>query len=75
MNNRDLGTMKVDLQQSARMRSRIPTDRVMVAESGIRSAEQVATLMKDGVDVFLIGEFIAQSADPELILKQLRGTA
>ena len=73
VNNRDLRTFKVDLRTCERLRPLIPPDRVFVAESGIRSAEDIAYLRGLGVDAVLIGETLMRAPDKTKILKELRG--
>lgn len=73
VNNRDLSTLTVDPQRSARMRALIPADRLMVAESGLSEPHTIATLQNQGVGAFLIGEHLVKSSDACLELKRLRG--
>ena len=63
VNNRDLSTFTVDLGLTARMLSEIPGDAVAVAESGVRSADEVAALGELGVDAVLIGETLMRADD------------
>jgi indole-3-glycerol phosphate synthase len=56
VNNRDLNTFNVSLETSLQLRPMIPPDVLMVAESGIHTAEDVARLAEVGVDAMLIGE-------------------
>lgn len=54
INNRDLTTLRVDLDTTRRLAPRVPADRVLVCESGIRSHHDVRQL-RDSVDAFLVG--------------------
>ena len=63
VNNRDLATFRVDLDLTQRMLSMIPTDVVVVAESGIHNAEEVAVLGQCGVDAVLVGETLMRAED------------
>ena len=63
INNRDLRTFRVDLETTARLRPRIPQTHLVVAESGIRSADDVRRLRDMGVDAILVGETLVR-ADP-----------
>jgi|SRR5688572_14986904 len=63
VNNRDLGNFQVDLNLTARMLDNIPPDVVVVAESGIKNAEDVASLGALGVDAVLVGETLMQSSN------------
>jgi indole-3-glycerol phosphate synthase len=64
VNHRDLSTFEVDMQLSARLRPRIPPDRILVAESGIREAADVARLAAAGADAILVGESLMRRPDP-----------
>lgn len=72
VNHRDLDTLEIDLGLSARLRDRIPTQRITVAESGVSSREQVARLVDGGYGNFLIGEHLARHDDPASALRSLR---
>jgi indole-3-glycerol phosphate synthase len=56
VNHRDLGNFHVDLGLTERMISIIPSDVLVVAESGIRNADDVRKLGELGVDAVLVGE-------------------
>ena len=63
VNNRDLHTFNVSLETSLALRSLIPDDLVMVAESGVHSTEDVSRLSAAGVDAMLIGEGLVTATD------------
>ena len=71
INNRDLRTFAVDRALSARLRPTVPADRVIVAESGIRDAADVARLRAAGVDAILVGETLMRAPDPAAALRAL----
>lgn len=73
VNNRNLNTFEVDLQNSIRLRSRVPEDIIFVAESGIQSPGDVALLSAAGVDAVLIGEALMRSENKKQELARLRG--
>jgi len=73
INNRDLKTFKVDLHVSVRLRHLVPENILFVAESGIKTPEDVAVLRKAGVDAVLIGETLMRSPDKKAALLALRG--
>jgi indole-3-glycerol phosphate synthase len=75
INHRDLRTFKMDMTLAERLRPRIPSDRVVVAESGIRTAEDVRRMRSAGVDAILVGENLMRSPDPGAALRALLGTA
>lgn len=74
VNNRNLKTFVTDLNTSIRLRRLIPDNLVMVAESGIATADDINHLMNNGVHVFLIGESLMREPDPGIALKILLGT-
>ena len=63
VNNRDLKTFNVDLENSIRLRALAPPDVVMVAESGIRCREDIILLEDAGIDAVLVGETLMRSSD------------
>ena len=72
VNNRNLKDFSVDFENAARLRDRIPADCVYVAESGVKTPEDVRRLRQIGADAALIGETLMRSADPAETLDQLR---
>jgi indole-3-glycerol phosphate synthase len=64
VNNRDLRTLRTDLDTFARVRALIPRDIVVVAESGVRGDDDVRRLVGEGADAVLVGEVLMRSADP-----------
>jgi indole-3-glycerol phosphate synthase len=64
INNRDLKTFTVDLNRSLAMAKRIPANKIKVAESGIRSSEQIKLFKENGYRGFLIGEQFMKQSDP-----------
>jgi indole-3-glycerol phosphate synthase len=72
VNNRNLHTFQVTLDISLRLAPKIPAGVVKVAESGIHSRADVATLRAAGFDALLVGEHLMKSADPVAALRELR---
>jgi indole-3-glycerol phosphate synthase len=64
VNNRDLRTMKTDLDHVLRLRERVPDEVVMVAESGIRTRGDVERLQAAGIGAMLVGESLLKADDP-----------
>ena len=64
VNNRNLRTLEVDLEASDRLAARMPAHVVAVAESGLRSREDVDRLAARGYRAFLVGERLMTAADP-----------
>jgi indole-3-glycerol phosphate synthase len=71
INNRDLRSFHTDLAVTERLASRIPGDRLVVAESGIASRADVKRLQAAGASVFLIGESLMRSPDIGVKLDEL----
>ena len=74
VNNRDLRTFTVDIATTERLRPLIPTDRVLVSESGIHTPADVRRLQGMGVDAMLVGESLVV-AKPEERLSKVRELA
>ena len=72
VNQRDLFTFEVDPARAVRLATRLPADVVRVAESGIRTGEDVRHLAAAGFDAVLVGEALVTSADPGAALRELR---
>ncbi len=70
INNRDLRTLEVDPATAARMAPAIPRDRMIVAESGVETREQIGDLSWH-VDAFLIGGAIMRNAEPDRAVRGL----
>lgn len=73
VNNRNLKDFSVDTGNSARLRSLVPDSILFVAESGIRSREDVEALEKARVDAVLIGETLMRCEDKKAMLTELKG--
>ncbi len=73
VNNRDLKTLAVDVETSFRLIDLIPENCIAVAESGLRSHEDLRRLREAGFDAYLIGEFLMQAPDPGAALARLLG--
>ncbi|TFG78247.1 MAG: indole-3-glycerol phosphate synthase TrpC [Thermodesulfobacteriales bacterium] len=71
INNRDLRTFNVDLNVSINLSKKVPGDKIVIAESGIGSIEDIDRLRGEGVHVFLIGETFMKAPDPGQKLKEL----
>jgi indole-3-glycerol phosphate synthase len=72
VNNRNLKTFEVDLTNSVRLRGLVPKDILFVAESGIKTPEDMAVLKEAGVNAVLIGETLMRSPDKKEQLDRLR---
>ena len=73
VNNRDLKDFSVDISNSARLRELVPNDVLFVAESGIKTPQDVEALRQAGADAVLVVETLMRAADKKAMLAQLRG--
>lgn len=64
INNRNLKTFEVDIEQSLRMADRLGVNYLKIAESGISSPETINYFRGHGFEGFLIGETFMKAADP-----------
>lgn len=64
VNNRNLGTFVTDVQNSFRLATRLPQDRVLVSESGISNPDTIRLLRQAGYRGFLIGETFMKTENP-----------
>ena len=71
INNRNLRTFEVSLQNTLDMLSAVPRDRVLVTESGIATPADVRLMRENGVHAFLVGETFMRAADPGQELTRL----
>ena len=73
VNNRNLKDFTVDVTNSGRLRSLVPEGVLFVAESGIRTAQDVQLLREIGTDACLVGETLMRAVDKSAMLRELRG--
>jgi indole-3-glycerol phosphate synthase len=73
INNRDLKTFATDLETTERLAPRVPKDRIVIAESGIASAGDLARLARAGVRAFLVGESLMRQSDVAAATRALLG--
>lgn len=74
VNNRNLKTFDVDINNCTNLHRLVPERIVFVAESGIKTADDIDKLRKSGVNAVLIGETLMKAADKKAELSKLRGT-
>jgi len=72
VNQRDLVSFEVDTARAERVAKFLPPGVTTVAESGIRSGDDVARLAGAGFDAVLVGESLVTSADPAAAVRALR---
>ncbi|MEM7576248.1 MAG: indole-3-glycerol phosphate synthase TrpC [Planctomycetota bacterium] len=71
INNRDLRTMTTDLQHTIDLLDEVPNKDILVSESGIKTHDDIATLLKHGVYRVLVGEHLMRQEDPGVALREL----
>ena len=75
INNRNLETLEVNLETTERLARHVPKDRLVVCESGLSTAEDLARMAKVGVTTFLIGESLLRASDVAAATKALLASA
>ena len=73
VNNRDLRTFEVSLETSLALAGRAPAGTLLVSESGLRDAADIARLRASGFRGFLVGETLMRAESPEAALRALVG--
>ena len=71
INNRNLNTFDVNLENSFKLSAIAPKNKFIVSESGISSHKDITSLMTAGIFGFLIGEFFMKKKNPGATLKTL----
>lgn len=75
VNNRNLRTFEVDLAVSLQAKAQCPADKLLVCESGIATADDVARMQAADINCFLVGEAFMRAPDPGVALSALFGEA
>ena len=75
VNNRNLKDFSVDLENAGRLKSLIPEGVLYVAESGVKTAEDAASLRAAGADAILVGEALMRAKDKGAFLRAMRKAA
>lgn len=73
VNNRNLKTFEVDINNSINLRKQIPSDIIFDAESGIKTPQDIAKLRENNVNAVLIGETFMRSPNKKDCLNYLKG--
>ena len=71
INNRNLRTFETSLQTTLDLLEHIPSDKIVVTESGIHQPDDVAIMRSNNVDAFLVGEAFMRAAEPGQQFRQL----
>lgn len=73
INNRDLNTFTTDLNVTFRLAKRIPSDKLIISESGIHKRDDVVKLVEAGVHAMLIGESLIHAEHTADKVRELLG--
>ncbi|MCK5219098.1 indole-3-glycerol-phosphate synthase, partial [bacterium] len=73
INNRNLRSFKTDIAIAENLARQLEPDQVAVAESGIRTREDIRRLVQSGIWNFLIGESLVRSKSPKHFIEYLAG--
>jgi indole-3-glycerol phosphate synthase len=73
VNNRNLKDFSVSTDNAVSLRELVPGNIVFVAESGIKTADDIKKLRGAGVDAVLVGETLMRAADKRAALAELKG--
>ncbi len=71
INNRNLHTFEVSLDTTLSLLSQVPSDRLLITESGILTAADIRRMRSAGIHAFLVGEAFMRAADPGAALAEL----
>ena len=73
INNRNLDTFEVDIKTTEKLIKKVPKDRIIVSESGIKTNNDIGYLQSLGVNAVLIGETFMQAQDIAAKVKEVMG--
>ena len=73
INNRNLNTFEVSMDTTLTLMNRVPSERLLVTESGIATVDDVRRLRSAGVHTFLVGEAFMRADEPGIALAELFG--
>jgi len=71
INNRDLHSFNTSLNTTYELLDQIPSDRIVVTESGIHTTDDVKAMCGHGVNAFLVGEAFMKADDPGMQLLEM----
>lgn len=71
INNRDLHSFNTSLNTTYELLDQIPSDRIVVTESGIHTIDDVKAMRGHGVNAFLVGEVFMKADDPGMQLLEM----
>lgn len=71
VNNRNLNTFETTLQTSERLKKLMPSNSLLVTESGIKNVQDVQRMQAAGINAFLVGEAFMREPDPGEALQRM----
>lgn len=71
INNRDLKTMLIDINTTFKLKKEIPSEKIIVSESGIKTKDDILKLESNGIDAVLIGTSFMEAEDIEKKIEEL----
>jgi indole-3-glycerol phosphate synthase len=71
INNRNLHSFDVSLDNTFKLLEQIPSDKIVITESGIHHREDVVVMRENNVNAFLVGEAFMRSDEPGERLRDL----
>ena len=74
INNRNLCNFTVNTETTGKLVPLIPSNKIIVAESGITSLEIAAQLYNDGANSLLVGEYLMQSENKAKMVYQIKNS-
>ncbi|GBR47564.1 indole-3-glycerol phosphate synthase TrpC [Neokomagataea thailandica] len=75
INNRNLRTLKTDIETTRQLAPLVPPDRLVISESGIRTQDDVMRVGEVGASAVLVGESLLREDDPGVAARRLLGYA
>ena len=75
INNRNLETLEIDPETSLRILPLVPRGVIAIAESGIKTAEDVKRVAAAGADAILVGSEVSGARDPQAAVRALTEVA
>ncbi|HBR22434.1 MAG TPA: indole-3-glycerol phosphate synthase TrpC [Nitrospiraceae bacterium] len=73
INNRNLKTMKIDINNTFEIKKEIPSGKIVVSESGIKTRDDILSLESAGIDAVLIGTSFMEAKDIGKKMEELFG--
>jgi len=75
INNRNLKTFKIDLGVGLKLSQKIPAERQVVIESGIKELKDIQLFTEVGISAFLIGKYLMEQNDPSNLIRAIKNAS